>query len=47
MQKIEIEWIEKAGQKAIKAAFEDSGEDEYDWNDDVRIDYEVVLCTQK
>lgn len=31
----------------LKLAFDESGEDPNDWNEDVRIDYETVLCMQK
>jgi len=52
-------WITKATEKLTKAklcrilqkaqelAFMDSGEVHWDWNDDVRIDYETVLCMRK
>ena len=33
--------------KAQGLAFKDTAERIYDWNEDVRIDYEVVLCQQK
>ena len=51
----QAEYIERADQadpelhitSPLKLAFDESGEDPNDWNDDVRIDYEVVLCMQK
>ena len=33
--------------EARKLAFEASKEDVYEWNDHIRIDYEVVICMQK
>jgi len=38
---------EKTLAKAVKVAFIASGEDEYDWNEDTRIDFENVLCMRK
>lgn len=33
--------------KAQELAFKDTAERIYDWNEDIRIDYELVLCQQK
>jgi hypothetical protein len=33
--------------KGQELAFKFAGEVHWDWNDDIRIDYEVVLCMQK